>query len=161
MRIAFIGGTEYNEVELEDFLYKLHAKYPDATIVTGAGRGAEKQVKTLLDAIGQTVEVPPLHNWAKSPGDLQIAEILGGQFKLLRSEDGKTKQVYVTAPADYIVIVGRIEAARASIAHAIWKRCDAWREPDKRRPLHIIAAPPEKKKVTKPRAKKKRETLAV
>lgn len=139
--IAVVGGTDYVEADLEAFLYKLHSKYPEATIRTGNGRGAEKAVKTLLEALGQPVFLPPLRpDLYLNPLDCQINDILIG--------------------ADVIVVVGNPDSSRPKRALDLWKRLDSWREPELQRRLVQVAAPPKKKVVKKHKATKRREQLA-
>lgn len=161
MRVAILGGQDYKEAELEDWLYKLHDKYPDAVIVTRGERGAEKQVKTLMEAIGHTVESPPRKDWAKAPSDLMGMECITGVIQLYKDEKGKTQSRFITPPADVIVVVGNPNSAAGKIASDIYKRLDAWREPQNRRPFTVVAAPAAQKKKPPPRKPtKKRETLA-
>lgn len=140
MRIAFVGGQDYKDDALEAFMYALHAKYPDAVIVTGDGRGSEKQVRRLLEAIGHTIIIPPLRpDLYNDPLSIQVADIL--------------------LDVDVIVLVGNPDASRNKLATAIWKRIDSWREKSKQRPLHNVAVPPKKKKAPAPRRPSKREEL--
>jgi len=165
-RIAIVGGTDYVPEELEDFLYALHTKYPDALIITGNGRGAEKEVQRLLEAIGHTVEIPRLHTEFKhketsfSPTDHQVGTIIEGDFLIYQDENGKTQHRFISPRADVIIIVGNPDSSRARKATDVWKRMDSWRDERNRRPLHRVAAPKAKAKAKKHRTPKKRELTA-
>ena len=165
-RIAIVGGTDFVAEELEDFLYTLNNKYPDATIVTGNGRGAEKEAQRLLEALGMTVEVPRLHTEFKhketsfSPTDHQVGTIIEGDFLIYQDENGKTQHRFISPRADIIVIVGNPDSSRAMKAASIWKRMDSWRDAHNQRVLHRVAAPPVKKKPKVYRATKKNKGRA-
>lgn len=142
MRVAVVGGTSYVEAELEEFLYALHSKYPESVVVTGSGRGAEAATKTLLDAIGHTVEVPVEHpEWyGKASGDCQVNDVLVG--------------------ATVIVAVGSTTGGRVKIAADIHKRLNTHREPENKVKLVSVAAPVKEKAAPKRKASKKKELLA-
>jgi hypothetical protein len=152
VRIAIVGGTDFVPEELEDFLYALNNKYPDAIIVTGNGQGAEKETQRLLEALGMTVEIPRLHTEFKhketsfSPTDHQVGTIIEGDFLIYQDENGKTQHRFISHRADVIVIVGNPDSSRPRKAINIWKRMDSWRDKKNQRPLHRVAAPPVKKK---------------
>lgn len=112
-RVAFVGGNTVDEDALNSHLIALRRKYPDAIVVTGSGRGAEKTVADLAAFHGFTVEIPELAENDKR--EWQVNDILMG--------------------ADVIVVVGG--GHRVAIAEQIHKRCDAWRP--KGRPLVRIA----------------------
>lgn len=148
LRIGFIGGESYIEADLEAFLLALHQKHPTAIIVTGLGRGAERVVKTQMEAWGHTVEIPPLHpEWFAHPLDCQVNDIL--------------------IASDIIVTIGSPEGSRAKIARAIHRRIDMLYEPwakshrmrELGRPLHNVAAPPTKKQKPGRRPSKKQKEL--
>lgn len=172
MRIAIIGGTEYVEEELEDFLYKLHAKYPDSIIVTGDAVGrkekpsAEKATRTLMEALGHTVEVPPKNPQfagikSYSQSDHQVREIMGGILQLYKDERGVTRHRSLTPPADIIVTVGSETSNRAAMARKAWDKT-AWYKYTPRTPYFNVATPKQEKAKPPPkrRAKKRREMLA-
>jgi len=159
MRIAFLGGTSYDAGALEDFLLALHQKYPDATIVTGNGRGAEAKVKVQMEAWGHDVIVPTLDNAYSfsDPLACQVNDIL--------------------LNADIIVTVGSRSAGRAKLAWDIHARQTykknpqggilktrgqpvPFLDPENIRPFHNVAAPETKPKTATRRATKKPETLA-
>lgn len=56
MRIAIVGGQYFDTNELDRFLFNLAEKYPDAVIVTGEGRGAEKHTAESAKLLGFRVE---------------------------------------------------------------------------------------------------------
>lgn len=102
MRIAFIGSAQYDGAALDSFLWKLRDKYPNATIVTGDGKGAEKHVVESASMLGFTVERPPL-------------------TELLDPDSAMLFQIgEVIANADIIVLVA--SGGRPKIAKDIWHR---------------------------------------
>lgn len=167
MRIAIIGGTDYDQIAFEDFLYKLNSKYPDAVIVTGTaiGQSAEKQATSLLTGLGHTIEVPEPDQYLStimSKSDLQVRDVICGAMRVQRK--GKSIESYhVTPRPDIIVTVGNPDSARARLATTIWKQLYAW-EPDGTNtpfiPLHNVATVVKKKKTAR-KPKKKTELLAV
>lgn len=147
MKIAVIGGMDFDEAKLEAFVYALDSKYPHATIVTGHGRGAEKAVKTLAEAIGMTVVVPELNDalYGKSANDCQVFDIL--------------------IECDRIVVIGSPSGSRQKAALDWHKRC--YSHPIKEgpesplwKPLYQVAVPPAKKKAAAARKASKPDRLA-
>ena len=61
VNVAVIGGARYDEQKLDDFVFKLAEKHPDAVIFTGGGKGAEKRVIALGTAIGLKVRQAQLY----------------------------------------------------------------------------------------------------
>jgi hypothetical protein len=142
-----IGGMDFDAVKLEDFLFKLAAKHPDVTIVTGNGKGAEAIVKSTAESIGITVEQPALRDdlYGKAALGCQINDVLIG--------------------ADVIVLIGSPSGTRPKIAADIHKRIDFKHHLSTRevRQLHVIAQNPAKPKAAvgrKQDAKKKRASAA-
>lgn len=147
LRVAILGGDDYDAPALEDFLYKIHDKYPDSVIVTGGERGAEKAARVLLEAIGHAVEVPPKPADWGNPSDWQAYSCMSGE--LGKPEDR----------ADIIVAVGNPDSHRAALAIKHWKRMDSWRLPENQRQLVQVAVTKSKPK-RKARPKKNAERLA-
>ena len=185
MRIAIVGGTDYDPVAFEDFLYALSNKYPDAVIVTGTPTGkniyndnkekvgyldsAEVAASNLLTGLGHTIETPDLTTktaqYLGANSSLQLDWILNGQMELYRDKNDKLQNRWITARPDVIVAVGNLNSSRAKTAHDTWKRLYAWKPEGTDQSFvlfHNVAAPPEKKKAQpKRKPKKKRELLAV
>lgn len=156
MRIAIIGGANYDTEALDKFLWALRDKYPDAEIVTGQGKGAEKHAyesaKLLGFAATQLEVTAQEQEWFGSEAlNCQVASIL--------------------SDADIIVTVGN--GSRPTLATNWWHRMNmherdqrqalvkkkgkyvSHRSPESRITLHHIEAPPKK-----PRPARKKELIA-
>lgn len=145
LRVAFVGGANFESAPTEDFLVSLQTKYPDCTIVTGNGRGAEAHVREYASHLGMRLEVPELRpDWyGKAALDCQINDIC--------------------LDYDALVIVGSPAGGRPKVALDIHKRI-RWHVDNKFvtvwEPTHTIAEPPAKPKSIARRATKRQESLA-
>lgn len=185
MRIAIVGGADYLPEVFEDFLYALHRKYPDAVIVCGTAAGknlyeedgdgkkkkvgsipsAEGMAYSLMTGLGHTVEQPDMTTktaqYLGGDSDLQLGWICSGQWELFARTNEAGKKFldhrWITPRPDVIVAVGNLESSRAKYAYDAWKKFDAWRLEENRRPFHNVAAPVKEKKHAARRPKKKIE----
>ena len=165
MKIAIIGGHDYDEGKFEDFLYALNQKYPDALIVTGTAvsrkdkPSAEVKAHSLLTGLGHVVEIPDMSTktalYLGGGSDLQLGWVLTGQWELFRDGKGVLQHRFISQRPDVIVTVGNPASSRAKQAADHWKKFDAWREKENQRAFHNVAAPPEKKKEKRYKATKK------
>lgn len=97
MRVAIVGGLYFDTQALDGFLFKLREKYPDATIVTGQGRGAEKHAAESAELLGFNVivhEVTEQHEeWFGAEAlNCQVSDICyGADIILCVSGGGRPK----------------------------------------------------------------------
>ncbi len=155
--VAFVGSMKYDEEKLFDFMDKLAAKYPAATIVTGEGAGAEKAVATYAAELGFTVRIPykSKERWGSDASSIQVFDVCRG-YSLWDS---------IQEEATVLVLVGDPGGSRPGAAKSWWQRIYG-REGQalhgarlaKRHHLHVVATLP-KEATAKKRAvsKKKRE----
>lgn len=61
LHVAIVGGARFDEAKLEDFIFKLAEKHPDAVIFTGSGKGSEKRVIALGEGLGLKVRKAQLY----------------------------------------------------------------------------------------------------
>ena len=181
LRIAIAGGTDYVDTAFEDFLYALSEKYPDCIIHAGTAGGkniyddppapakktkigylksAEMMAASIMPGLGHEVWTPDMTTmtaqYLGGGSDLQLGWVLSGQWEMYRNEKGgPLHHRFITPRPDVIVAVGKIKSTRAATAYDHWKKFDAWRLEEFRRPFHNVAAPVEAKAAKKYRAKKK------
>lgn len=97
MRIAIVGGMIFNSKALDDFLWKLKEKHPQATIVTGQGKGAERHAAESAKLLGFNTIVHEVtdqqEEWFGAAAlDCQVSEILyGADVILVVSNGGRCK----------------------------------------------------------------------
>lgn len=119
-RIAIVGGSNFDSTALDRFLWQLREKYPNVTIVTGDGRGAERHAADSATVLGFPVERPPLRpEWyGKEAMMVQVGMVIGGDIELYRDPSGKIQHRCVGhGRADILLIVG--EGARVKRAFDI------------------------------------------
>lgn len=111
MRIGFIGAARFDSAALDKFPWNLKAKYPNAVIVTGDGKGAEAHTYESAQMLGFKVKRPEL-------------------TKLIDPDSAMLLQVgQIVAESDIIVLVAG--GARPKLAKDIWNRINL-HEKDKR-----------------------------
>lgn len=103
--VAVVGGSEYDEAELEKFARKLPKR---TTVVTGNGQGAEKALRDVLSDRGVRVDVPT---------PLSISNALERQIELVLSMTQDSR-----APVVLIGRGGRVKYARSWLKRCDWKR---------------------------------------
>lgn len=104
--VTLIGGTKYDEAELERYVRELP---PDVVLITGGARGAEKRAVELAEELGlEHHELPPdKERYGKRAAAVNVEQVL---CRALRSP---------------VVLVGngeRTKAARSWLARANWGR---------------------------------------
>lgn len=160
VKIGVVGGMNFDNVVLDTFLWNLKEKYPDATIVTGQGKGAEKHAAESASALGFKIIVLEVTT--------QETIWFGAEALLLQVEG-------IVFDADVTLCVG--SGGRVKLAWEIHHRLDmtqrdarghipkknpkSGRSPGSERRIHHIAIPKAKPKATPTKqAKKKPEMLA-
>lgn len=115
MRIAVVGGMYFDMKALDQFLWRLKEKYPDATIVTGEGKGAERHAFESAKLLGfkviqHRVTDRQVQWFGDAALDCQVSTIL--------------------AKADVILVVSN--GGRSKIALDWWHRMNMHQRNDRR-----------------------------
>jgi hypothetical protein len=79
-REVFIGGTAYDRGALLEHLFDLPRRI---LVVTGDGRGAEKDVRTHAPRLGLELLVPPSPDVERQIVDLYVQALYGGVLVLV------------------------------------------------------------------------------
>jgi hypothetical protein len=141
-RIAVVGGTKFDEDELENWLKAVRVKYPSVTIVTGSSRGAETFVRESAASLGFAVEVPEIPSAPVRRPLTSRKAILESLDQVWAVNDPKVSTDWqvtdILRGSDVVVIVGSPNGARAKLATAIHKRVDSVMG-DRARPLVNVA----------------------